>query len=153
MLIYTTRKIHFSSSWQPPISSSTNAHGQLPPHSQHRSHRFAHHAPSSARFRNLKHPQSRPPILFHRISGCQRHPLPASCATSMPPRSRSWRVAAYHFKTSYRASWDPSLYSPYTVRPLNDPGPIKINSRAAHSTTSRNADYRSPRLQHHKIGT
>lgn len=76
--------------------------------------------------------------------------ITSSSATNMPSRTRSGNVATYYFKTSHRVSSDPSSYRPHIIRFLNDHGPIKIYLRPAHPTSSRNVNYRSACLQHHK---
>ena len=42
---------------------------------------------------------------------------------------------------------------PYTIRFLNDPGPIKAILRPEHCTSSRNASYGSASLQRHETGS
>lgn len=106
---------------------------------------------SPARARYLQHrPNQYHPPRFTGPSGANSSARSPSSATIVQSPSRAWSVLPYPFETSHRASSDPSSYSLYTARLLTDPGPTKINLRPAHSTSSRNANCGSARLQRHR---
>ena len=102
--------------------------------------------PSSTSRTNQQHP------LRHIGRSGANNASTASSANNTPSLCRAWSVVTCPFETSYRHLMDSSPYSPYTIRLLNDPWPIKTNLRPTHFTSSWNANYGSACLQCHKTG-